>query len=105
MKFHPIIIGLAVAVIAFIGTAPVAFNLYSNQVKTSANKGVLAPAATPIVCDATPEDITNLPATLTAMDQDIKTLQSENAPTDQIQNIQDAKKSLQDAITKCNYKL
>ena len=107
MKFHPIVAGIAVAAIAFVGTAPVAFNLYSNQIKTAANRAALSPSptATPLACDATPEDIAQLPATLSAMDQDIQTLQKENAPADQIQSIQDAKKSLEDAIKKCNYKI
>ncbi|MCE9643534.1 MAG: hypothetical protein K8Q97_04480 [Candidatus Andersenbacteria bacterium] len=106
MKFHPIVAGIAVAAIAFIGTAPVAFNLYSNQIKTAVNRGASpSPIATPLPCNATPEDIAQLPATLSAMDQDIQTLQKENAPADQIQSIQQAKASLEDAIKKCNYKI
>ena len=106
MKFHPIVAGIAVAAIAFIGTAPVAFNLYSNQIKTAANRGTSpSPTATPLTCDATPEDIAQLPATLSAMDQDIQTLQQQSAPADQIQSIQQAKASLEDAIKKCNYKV
>lgn len=107
MKFNPIITGLIVAAVAFVGTAPVALNLYSNQVKTAANKNASAPSpsATPIVCDATPQDIAQLSTTLTAMDQDIQVFQNQHGAADQIKNIQQAKVSLEETIKHCNYKL
>lgn len=104
MKFNPIVTGLIVAVVAFVGTAPLAINLYSNQVKTAANNNT-SPSATPIVCDATAEDIAQLPATLSAMDQDIQVFQKQNVSADQIKNIQQAKASLEETIKHCNYKL